>query len=129
MATTPKKAAEKKPEAEVSRRSADGSSGTRHLKVFVVSGSSPLPETDGPEHEDNKAACAQEAIQRGLHPRGEPKLDGVEGGADGSREFTYSVSVVPASMDAEAPKTTTPRDIVMDDGARARELSGKKAQG
>lgn len=128
-ATQKKAAAAPSKEREVSKRSADGADGSRHRKVFVVAAASPLSATDGPEHESNKAAAAQEAIQRGLHPREEPKLDGVEDGVDGSREFTYSVAVVPASMDSDSNQTTTPRDIVMDDDARARELSGQKAGG
>lgn len=112
MPPATKKATARKPEAEVARRSADGSSGDRHVRMFVVAAGSSLSATDGPEHEANRAACAQEALQRGLHPRGEPKLDGVTDGVDGSREFTYSVAVVPAEMDADASRTTTPRDIV-----------------
>jgi hypothetical protein len=126
---TAKKPAERKPEAETAKRSADGSDGARHVKEFVVARPT-LPSQDGPEHDNNKAAVAQEAIQRGLHPRGVPRFDGVEDEGDGvSRKFTYSVEVVPASMDAEPQKTTTPRDIVMDDDARARELGQKKAGG
>ncbi|MFE9391703.1 hypothetical protein [Streptomyces sp. NPDC006784] len=98
--------------AEVTRRSADGATGTRHEKTFVVARPT-LPTQDGPEHDDNKTACVQEAIQRGLHPRGEPRLDGVDDHDDGvTKAFTYSVEVVPAAVDSEPERTTTPRTVV-----------------
>jgi hypothetical protein len=109
----PKKTAEKKPEpeVEVAKRSADGSDGDKHVKEFVVLGDT-LTE-DGPGHDPNRAAVLQEAIQRGLHPRGDVTFDGTEILDDGvSRVLRYSVTVVPASVDAEPEKTTTPRDQV-----------------
>lgn len=107
-------AAVKKPdtEAEVAKRSADGSEGTRHVKEFVLLGDA-LPEEDGPDHDPNKIGVLQEAIQRGLHPRGDVSFDGVETLDDGvSRLFRYSVDVVPAAVDSEPEKTTTPRDKI-----------------
>lgn len=110
-----KKAAAKKPEAEVAKRSADGAEGTRHVKDFVVLGND-LGE-DGPGHDPNKLAVLQEAIQRGLHPRGDVSFDGSELLGDGvSTLLRYSVEVVPAAMDAEPEKTTTPRDKIEDEG-------------
>ena len=109
-----KKAATKKadPEAEVAKRSADGSDGTRHVKEFVLLGSA-LPKEDGPDHNPNKVGVLQEAIQRGLHPRGDVSFDGIETLDDGvSRLFRYSVEVVPAAVDSEPQKTTTPRDKI-----------------
>jgi hypothetical protein len=109
-----KKTAAKKPEpeAEVAKRSADGSEGTRHVKEFVLFGTA-LPEEDGPEHDPNKVGVLQEAIQRGLHPRGDVSLDGVATLDDGvSRLFRYSVEVVPAALDSEPQSTTTPRDKI-----------------
>jgi hypothetical protein len=106
-----KKAAEKKPEAEVAKRSADGSDEWKCVKEFVVLGDA-LTE-DGPGHDANKAVVLQEAIQRGLHPRGDVSFDGTELLNDGvSRALRYSVAVVPASSDAEPEKTTTPRDQI-----------------
>jgi hypothetical protein len=97
--------------AEVEQRSADGSSGTRHVKEFVV-----LARQWGgsdPEHEANKAGVANEAIQRGLHPRGDVSFDGAEDHADGeSVTLTYSVDTVPASIDHTPAETTTPRDVI-----------------
>jgi hypothetical protein len=108
-----KKATEKQePEEQVAKRSADGSDGTRHTKEFVVLGGQ-FGDEDGPEHEPNKLAVLQEAIQRGLHPRGDVTFDGAELTADGvSRSLRYSVEVVPSAMDSEPEKTTTPRQKI-----------------
>jgi hypothetical protein len=114
----PKKTAAKKaePEVEVARRSADGSDGTRHVKEFVVFGDA-LPDEDGPAHEPNKVGVLQEAIQRGLHPRGDVSFDGAETLGDGvSRLLRYSVGVVPAAVDSEPQETTTPRDKIEGEG-------------
>lgn len=96
---------------EVEQRSADGSSGTRHVKEFVV-----LARQWGdftPEHEANKAGVANEAIQRGLHPRGDVRFDGAADHPDGeSVTLTYSVNTVPASIDHTPQATTTPRDVI-----------------
>lgn len=113
---TAKKAAAKQPEEEVASRSADGSEGVRHVKEFVVLGAS-FGDEDGPEHEANKLAVLQEAIQRGLHPRGDVSFDGAETQHDGvSRLLRYSVDVVPAATDSEAEQTTTPRSAADGEG-------------
>lgn len=114
----PKKTAAKKPEpeAEVANRSADGAEGTRHVKEFVVLGSA-LGDEDGPEHDANKVGVLQEAIQRGLHPRGDVSFDGAETLGDGvSRLLRYSVEVVPAAVDAEPEQTATPRAAAEGEG-------------
>ena len=106
----PKKAAAKKPDPglEVAKRSADGADGTRHVKEFVVLGAG-LAE-DGPQHAPNKIGTLQQAIQHGLHPRGEVTFDGAETLHDGvSQLLRYSVEVVPAAADSEPEKTSTPR--------------------
>jgi hypothetical protein len=99
------------PEAEVDERSADGSQGMRHVKEFVV-----LARQWGDseaEHAANKAGVANEAIQRGLHPRGDVSFDGAEDHPDGvSTVLTYSVDTVPASVDHTPQDTTTPRDVI-----------------
>jgi len=98
---------------EVDERSPDGSDGTRHTKEFVV-----LARNWGGsdnEHEANRAAVANEAIQRGLHPRGDVTFDGQEEHDDGqSLVLTYSVETIPAIVDHQAQDTTTPRDILTD---------------
>lgn len=112
MATAKKTSPAKDKAAEVEKRSADGADGTRHEKAFVLARPT-LPEQDGPKHDDNKAACVQEAIQRGLHPRGDVRFDGVEDALDGvSRTYTYSVAVVPSAVDAQPGETTTPRKVI-----------------
>lgn len=102
---------------EVAARSADGHQGTRFVKVFTVDRLG-VDKNDA-MHEANKALVLQEAIQRGLHPRGEVRFDGakdhvpeVEPGrrSFASAELTYSVDTVPASVDHAPSETTTPRD-------------------
>lgn len=117
-AQAPKRTSTKKPtpEEETAQRSADGSEGTRHEKAFVLLGND-LGDEDGQLHDPNKLACLNEAIQRGLHPRGDVSYDGSQLLADGvSYELRYSVAVVPSSMDSEPEKTTTPRDMIEDEG-------------
>jgi len=107
---------------EVEQRSTDGAEGTRHVKVFVTE---PGAEQNEAMHEANKAGVLQEAIQRGLHPRGDVRFDGAEVKTTQSgprtfqhAELTYSVEVIPASVDTEPTETTTPRDqIESDDGS------------
>lgn len=113
------------PGVEVDERSPDGSSGTRHVKEFVVLGDNWTGEEY--QHEANKAAVANEAIQRGLHPRGEAKFDGAEDHEDGaSLVLTYSVETVPSSIDDKPEDTTTPRDVIEADG---QDTSSSKAEG
>lgn len=101
--------------AEVDQRSADGSEGTRHVRQFVVLARQ-WGGSDG-EHVANKAGVANEAIQRGLHPRGDVRFDGTADHPDGdSLVLTYSVETVPASVDHTPQSTTTPRDILKDGG-------------
>ena len=123
MAAAPKKTAasarakqfpaqEGEPEVEVDERSADGAEGLRHVKEFVVLKSWPAGD-EADAHKANAAAVANEAIQRGLHPRGEARFDGSEEHPDGhSLTLTYSVETVPSSIDTEPGETTTPRDVL-----------------
>ncbi|MEH0586223.1 hypothetical protein QA942_19885 [Streptomyces sp. B21-106] len=113
------------PDVEVDKRSPDGSSGTRHVKEFVVLGDAWTGEEY--QHEANKAAVANEAIQRGLHPRGEATFDGSEDHPDGeSVVLTYSVETVPSSVDDQPEDTTTPRDVIEADDS---DTSSSKAEG
>ncbi|MBD9700651.1 hypothetical protein IHE56_00800 [Streptomyces sp. ID01-12c] len=99
------------PEVEVDKRSADGSEGTRFVKEFVVLARDWTGEEY--QHEANRAGVANEAIQRGLHPRGDISFDGSEDHPDGvSLTLTYSVETVPASVDHHPEDTTTPRDVI-----------------
>ncbi|WP_435279331.1 hypothetical protein [Streptomyces sp. 1222.5] len=103
------------PDVEVDERSADGARGTRHVKEFVVHGDGWTGEEY--QHEANRAAVTNEAIQRGLHPRGDVAFDGAEDHPDGvSVTLTYSVDTVPSSVDHAPEDTTTPRDVIEADG-------------
>jgi hypothetical protein len=105
----PAKAGE--PEVEVDERSPDGSEGTRFVKEFVVLAARWTDEDY--QHEANRAGVVNEAIQRGLHPRGDVSFDGQEQHPDGlSLTLTYSVDTVPASVDHQPEDTTTPRDVI-----------------
>lgn len=102
------------PEVEVAERSADGSEGTRHVKEFVVLA---RDYYDVPSvHAANSTVVANEAIQRGLHPRGDVSFDGAEDHPDRhSVVLTYSVDTVPSSVDHTPGDTTTPRDVIKGD--------------
>ena len=105
----PAKAGE--PETEVDERSADGSDGMRFVKQFVVLAARWNDEDY--QHEANRAGTVNEAIQRGLHPRGKVKFDGGEAHPDGlSLVLTYSVDTIPASVDHHPEDTTTPRAVI-----------------
>jgi hypothetical protein len=113
------------PEVEVDERSADGAEGTRHVKEFVV----PAARWTGEDyqHEANRAAVVNEAIQRGLHPRGDVSFDGQEEHPDGvSLVLTYSVETVPSSVDHQPEDTTTPRDVIE---ANGKDTSSSKSEG
>lgn len=100
---------------EVDERSPDGAEGTRHVKEFVVQAARWNGEDY--QHEANRAALVGEAIQRGLHPRGDVSFDGTQEHPDGvSLILTYSVDTVPASVDHSPENTTTPRDVIEGDG-------------
>lgn len=105
----PAKAGE--PEVEVEKRAADGSDGMRFVKEFVVLAARWNDEDY--QHEANRAGTVNEAIQRGLHPRGDVSFDGQEQHPDGlSLVLTYSVATVPASVDHNPADTTTPRKVI-----------------
>lgn len=107
------------PDVEVEQRSADGSDGLRHVKDFVVMGRDWSGDDDPARHDANAAVVSNEAIQHGLHPRGDVSFDGAQDHPDGeSITLTYSVEVVPASVDYASQDTTTPHDILAEgDGA------------
>lgn len=118
-------------EEEVEQRSADGSEGTRFEKKFICDAGA---ENSEPQHEANRANVLEDAIQRGLHPRGEVRFDGAkditsEPAEPGRRyfplvELTYSVETIPAVVDTQPVETTTPRDqIVSDDGSTSTPTS------
>jgi hypothetical protein len=108
---------------EVEERSADGSTGRGYRKTFVVAGPDEIPH-DHPCHEDNRVRTLEEAVQRGLHPKGEARLvsrEVVERPRRGmvSTACTYEVDVLPAVIDTEAYTTVTPSSAVTE---KTREL-------
>lgn len=105
----PAKAGE--PETEVDERTADGADGMRFVKEFVVLARQWTDEDAA--HDANRAGVVNEAIQRGLHPRGDVSYDGATEQPDGrSLSLAYSVETVPASVDHTPADTTTPRDVI-----------------
>lgn len=105
------------PEVEVEARSADsdGQTDGRWRKTFVQFPASDFEPNAEQIHEDNKAVLLQEAINAGVHPKGEPTFDGSELQRDGvSLELNYSVESVPSVVDADAPGTQTPRKQIED---------------
>lgn len=104
------------PEGEVAKRSADGSSGMTFHKVFVL-GSGITDDAEHPQHLANLAGTLQEAINRGLHPKGEPKLVSVNHGQPDRRGAVsswckYTVDVEPAVTDTKAHTTETPTSFL-----------------
>lgn len=99
------------PQAEVAQRQAGDGSGERFLKTFVVSGK--IAE-DHPMHEANSRRVLEEALQRGLHPKGQVDLVDTRVFEHPERfwrdytELDYAVDVVPAVIDHEAHTTVTP---------------------
>jgi hypothetical protein len=96
--------------AEVDARSADGSEGTTFLKTFIMDRAIPR---DHSCHKNNAIRVVEEALQRGLHPKGHVQLAGHEQSEPDRRgkvntTCTYSVEVEPAVTDTEAHKTVTP---------------------
>lgn len=99
-------------EEEIAARTADTDEKAvpRFSKVYVVKA---RDFTDGqdrePMHEANKVDMLQQALNVGLHPRGEATFDGHKPHADGQSTYlTYSVEVVPAVEDEVPARTVTP---------------------
>lgn len=104
--------------AEVGQRSVDGSDGTRYIKHIVILARHWPGQGDGAYHQGNRAAVVNEAIQRGLHPRGDVSFVGAESHPDGeSVTLAYSVETVPAVIDHRPQDATTPHDAIKGDGA------------
>lgn len=104
------------PEVEIATRTADRTQAedTRFRKRYVVLAEAYQPETDT-IHARNKVATLNEAINRGLHPQEEATFDGVEPHPDGvSVYLDYSVEVVPAIVDGDAPSAVTPLKVLHD---------------
>jgi hypothetical protein len=94
------------PATEVAQRSPDGSSGLTHYKQFLVAASGTPGDDDDPWHDANKRAVLQEAIQRGLRPKGDVKFVSAEEQTDGLL-LTYEVTTDPADQNPDPPSATT----------------------
>lgn len=98
-------------QGEIEQRTADGADEGRFVKTFVVQGE---VGDDSPMHAMNANGVVQEAIQRGLHPKGNVYLvdrNVIEDRRATSTELTYAVDVTPASIDHEPETTVTPSDL------------------
>lgn len=108
-------------DVEVAARSADMQSPSMtHEKTFVVgpnpyqTAKNPYTEAGGFDHEPNKAATRQYAIDSGLWPTGDVSFKSAKKHPDGvSWILTYTVDVIPAH-EAD-PGATHPR-VVAEDG-------------
>lgn len=99
-------------QGEIEQRSPDGADEGRFVKTFVVDRE--VDETSA-MHEMNAVGVVQEAIQRGLHPKGDVVLvnrNVIRDRRSVSTELTYAVDVTPASIDHEPESTVTPSDLV-----------------
>lgn len=109
-------------DVEVAARSADmDEPGTEHEKVFVLGpaprghdSSNPYTEARGYDHEPNKAATRQYAIDSGLWPTGDVEVKSAKRHPDGeSWILTYAVPVIPAN---DAPDGSQSPAVVAPDG-------------
>lgn len=109
-------------DVEIAARSADmDTPSDTHEKVFVLGpnpyskGKNPYTEANGYDHEPNKAATRQYAIDGGMWPTADVSFKSAKRHPDGeSWILTYTVPVIPAHT-AE-PGSQTPR-VVGSDGA------------
>lgn len=98
-------------QGEIEQRSPDGADDGRFVKTFVVDRE---VSDDSAMHAMNANGVLQEAIQRGLHPKGDVYLvdrNVIRDRRSVSTELTYAVDVTPASIDHEPETTVTPSDL------------------
>lgn len=109
-------------DVEVAARSADMEEpGLEHEKVFVLgpaprghNSSNPYTEARDFDHEPNKAATRQYAIDSGLWPTGEARFKSASKHPDGeSWALVYTVPVIPAN---DAPDGAQSPRVVTSDG-------------
>lgn len=100
------------PEHEVEQRSADQTKPSlEHTKIFVLGPTSGYAK--GYDHEPNKAATRQYAIDQGMWPTGDVKFVSAKTHADGvSLVLTYKVPVIPAH---DAPEESPNPEVIADD--------------
>ena len=100
-------------DVEIASRSADMSSPSdTHEKVFVLGpgignpSKNPYTEANGYDHEPNKAATRQYAIDGGMWPTGDVAFKSAKRHPDGaSWILTYTVPVIPAHDGLEGAQT------------------------
>lgn len=114
------------PAAEVAQRSPDGSSGLTHYKQFLVAASGTPGDDDDPWHDANKRAVLQEAIQRGLRPKGDVKFVAAEE-QTGGLLLTYEVSTDPADQNPDPPSATTTPSHMTSTASAVGKPAAKKA--
>lgn len=108
-------------DVEIAARSADMQSpSTTHEKTFVLGPSpvggtaNPYTEKNGYDHEPNKAATRQYAIDQGMWPTGDVSFKSGKKHSDGvSWILTYTVPVIPANDARDGLPTPT---VVAADG-------------
>lgn len=108
-------------DVEIAARSADMDSPSEtHEKVFVLGPSplggskNPYTEANGYDHEPNKAATRQYAIDHGLWPTDDVSFKSAKRHPDGaSWVLTYTVPVIPAT---DAPSGSQSPRVVAEDG-------------
>ncbi len=100
---------------EINARTVDGPKDGRFHRDFVVPARGWNDSDDA--HEANKVAVLQQALHRGLHPRGDVSYDGRSDHPDGkSLVLSYSVDVILASEDDRPADTNTPSKAIDDLG-------------
>ena len=100
-------------QGEIQHRTPEPTGENVFTKTFSV-GVIGIPD-DHPMHLANAGGVIQEAVQRGLHPKGDVMLVAAEEHDLGPRSkftnLTYEVQVVPAIVDDDAGSTVTQRMI------------------
>lgn len=87
---------------------------TRFRKRYVVLRDAYQPDEDN-IHARNQVETLNDALNHGLHPRGEATFDGAEDHPDGASLYLdYSVEVIPAVVDGDAPAAMTPYKVLVD---------------
>jgi hypothetical protein len=100
---------------EINARTTDGPQDGRFHRDFVVPARG--WNDDDSAHEANKVSVLQQALHRGLHPRGDVSYDGQSEHPDGrSLVLSYSVDVLLASDDDRPADTNTPSAAIKELG-------------
>jgi hypothetical protein len=108
-------------EMVAARTAGDAAPSDRFVKVFTIFvGQLAEQDWDDPAqesmHRANQVATLQDAIHRGLHPKEPAQFDGAKEVTGGNVALTYSVKVVPATLDTDAAGTYTPSAALNDMG-------------